>query len=140
MRGKCVGSSAVSAMTQTPASAPAGLDTTPPIAFGPTFIALASPCCCARAEANVTTKMTAHAAAQFPVFIAASPLFLNEILHIPGGCGQALPFPATQATAKLATPEQGEFATWAYGGSRGGVWVAAGAGWHPSSRPATRPR
>src|SRR5260370_1421139 len=118
----------------------AGMPFSPPIAFGPTFIALASPCCCARAEANVTTKMTAHAAAQFPVFIAASPLFLNEILHIPGGCGQALPFRATQATAKLATPEQGEFATWAYGGSRGGVWVAAGAGWHPSSRPATRPR
>src|SRR5712691_1465692 len=114
MRAKCVGSSAVSAMTQTPASAPAGLDTTPPIAFEPTLTALASPCCCARAEANITTKMTAHAAAHFPVFIAASPLFLNAILHIPGCCGQALPFRAAQATAKLAPPEQGEFTTWAY--------------------------
>src|SRR5438552_14908861 len=106
MRAKCVGSSVVSAMTQTPASAPAGLDTTPPIAFGPTLTAPASTCCCARAEANVTAKMTASAAAHFPVFIAASPLFLNKILRIPGGCGQALPFRAAQATAKLARQGQ----------------------------------
>src|SRR5438067_5926974 len=109
MRAKRVGSSVVSAMTQTPASAPAGPDTTPPIAFGPTLTAPASPCCCARAGANVTAKMTASAAAHFRVFIAASPLFLNEILRIPGGCGQALPFRATQATAKVTPEGQDEF-------------------------------
>src|SRR5262245_26795209 len=76
MRRNCVGSSVVSAMTQTPASLLCGLETTPPMSFSPILTAAASLCCCARAETDTPANNAAAAVSTdslFTIFMSSSP-------------------------------------------------------------------
>src|SRR5208282_1046972 len=59
MRLNRVGSSVVSAMTQTPASGPCGPETTPPTSLSPIAIAAASFCACARAGTDTAANNAA---------------------------------------------------------------------------------
>ncbi len=92
MRLNCVGSSVVSAMIQTPASRPCGLETTPPMSFPPIAIAAASFCDCARAGTDTPNNNAATATSAgnlIPIFMSPSPsaptgpaLFQQDLLDL----------------------------------------------------------
>src|SRR6516164_4379322 len=81
MRLNCAGSSLVSAMTQTPASRPCGLETTPPMSFSAILIAATSACCCARAGADTPASNTAGATNIGSLLV----IFMSPSLAAPAG-------------------------------------------------------
>jgi hypothetical protein len=92
MRLNWVGSSVVSAMTQTPASRPCGLETTPPMSFSPIVIVAASSRGCARAVVDTPANNAAAATSTdslFPIFMSPSQpvltgpaLFQQDLLDL----------------------------------------------------------
>ncbi len=81
-------------MTQTPASRPCGLETTPPISFAPIGTAAASLCDCARGETNIPTNNTAAASTG-----SLSPIFMDSSLSAPAAPPlPILPKPRTEST------------------------------------------
>src|SRR5690348_13901327 len=110
MRRNCVGSSVVSAMTQTPASRPCGLETIPPMSFSPILTAAASLCCCARAETDTPANNAAAAVSTDSLFY-----YHHELLP-----GRADPVPADDLDADFTEAERGVHRTrpaWAQGGT-----------------------
>src|SRR5208283_445613 len=81
MRLNCVGSSVVSAMTQTPASRPCGLETTPPTSFSPIAIAAVSVCGCARAGTDPPANNAAAATNAGSLLL----IFMSPSLPAPTG-------------------------------------------------------
>src|SRR3954463_15025668 len=102
-----VGSSVVSAITQTPASGPLGPVTTPPRSSGSTWTAPSPAACSARVCAIATTSIAASSAATNPdpktrfVFMARSPVDCRTLPehrpydepHVRGAFGKAAHVP-----------------------------------------------
>src|SRR5271154_975492 len=81
MRLNRVGSSVLSAMTQTPASGPCGPETTPPMSFAPIAIAAGAFCGCARAGTDTPANNAAATTNTGSLFL----IFMSPSLPVPAG-------------------------------------------------------